>query len=592
MVNSINYLAAQGCNVIVDDLIFFGESYFSDSAIAQAASNAVSQGVVYVTSAGNFGDRQHYQANYLQGGTAGGNSRYHRFSTSPNDDFNDVSIPPGGVLYIFLQWSDPWGASGNDYNLQLTGTSGVAVASSTTVQNGNDFPFESIGVSNNGSTTFNGQIRIIKRNAAAARELEMSIWGHSTLQHSTAGDALVGQEAAVGVISVAAAPASNPSVLESFSSRGGSTIYTNFATQTRIVRQSLDGTAIDGVQTSIGQLGYFYNPFYGTSAASPHAAAIAALVLQADPSLAPAQVAQVMGDTATDLDIPGYDINSGAGLYNALDAVYRVFTPATPDMDAASDSGISDTDNYTNQALPSFSGAVPAGSHVRLFVDGVQSSAVQLLANQTQYSLVPGSALADGPHLITIRIASSSGVALSNNSPSSSGLAITIDSQGPTLTTAAFNYDAAVQNLSFTFSESIDGAVDPGDLLLIGESSGSIPAGNISSLLSSGNTAIFTFPDYLYGALPDDVYNATLLAGSVADAAGNLLAEDALLSFFYLAADFNRDGVVNAADLGVLSMNWQLTSRTFSTGDATYDGSANLGDLIELATRWQLNLLG
>src|SRR6185295_17799100 len=62
MVNSINYLVGQGCKVIVDDLSFFAEGYFQDTSIATAAQNAVANNnVVYVTSAGNYSDEQHYQ---------------------------------------------------------------------------------------------------------------------------------------------------------------------------------------------------------------------------------------------------------------------------------------------------------------------------------------------------------------------------------------------------------------------------------------------------------------------------------------------------------------------------------------------------
>ena len=91
------------------------------------------------------------------------------------------------------------------------------------------------------------------------------------MAYDTPGDALVGQEAVPGVMSVAAANAGSPNSVTTYSSRGGSTIYSNFTTQTSSVRQSLDGTAIDGVQTAVGQAGFFVNPFYGTSAAAPHA---------------------------------------------------------------------------------------------------------------------------------------------------------------------------------------------------------------------------------------------------------------------------------------------------------------------------------
>ena len=53
-----------------------------------------------------------------------------------------------------------------------------------------------------------------------------------------------------------------------------------------VVRQKPDITAADGVSCAAPG----FNPFYGTSAAAPHAAAIAALVKSAVPGLTPAQV--------------------------------------------------------------------------------------------------------------------------------------------------------------------------------------------------------------------------------------------------------------------------------------------------------------
>src|SRR5262249_20658404 len=45
--------------------------------------------------------------------------------------------------------------------------------------------------------------------------------------------------------------------------------------------------------------------------------------------------------------------------------------PSVPDLDAASDTGASNTDNVTSLTTLSFSGTAEAGSTVQLFVDGV-----------------------------------------------------------------------------------------------------------------------------------------------------------------------------------------------------------------------------
>ncbi len=59
----------------------------------------------------------------------------------------------------------------------------------------------------------------------------------------------------------------------------------------------------------------------GTSMATPHVAAVAALILAANPSLTADEVKDVLASTATDLGTPGYDLEYGYGFVNAYSAV-------------------------------------------------------------------------------------------------------------------------------------------------------------------------------------------------------------------------------------------------------------------------------
>ncbi len=76
------------------------------------------------------------------------------------------------------------------------------------------------------------------------------------------------------------------------------------------VRQKPDITAADGVRTSVPG----FDPFFGTSASAPHAAAIAALVLSGNPGIDPAEVREALISTAIDIGEPGVDGRSGAGV--------------------------------------------------------------------------------------------------------------------------------------------------------------------------------------------------------------------------------------------------------------------------------------
>jgi hypothetical protein len=48
-------LAADSCDIIVDDITYITEPFLSDGVVSQAVDNVVAQGVTYFSSAGNFG---------------------------------------------------------------------------------------------------------------------------------------------------------------------------------------------------------------------------------------------------------------------------------------------------------------------------------------------------------------------------------------------------------------------------------------------------------------------------------------------------------------------------------------------------------
>ncbi|HLM60451.1 MAG TPA: S8 family serine peptidase [Pyrinomonadaceae bacterium] len=68
----------------------------------------------------------------------------------------------------------------------------------------------------------------------------------------------------------------------------------------------------------------FYTQISGTSMATPYAAGVVALMLDADPTLTPDEIKQILVDTASRM--PGYeDFEVGAGYINAYAAVDKVF---------------------------------------------------------------------------------------------------------------------------------------------------------------------------------------------------------------------------------------------------------------------------
>ncbi len=76
-----------------------------------------------------------------------------------------------------------------------------------------------------------------------------------------------------------------------------------------------------------------YAKMSGTSMATPMVAGVVALILDADPSLSPAQVRDVLHNTATDLGSSGWDKYFGYGLVNAKAAVDSLGGGGTPDTE-------------------------------------------------------------------------------------------------------------------------------------------------------------------------------------------------------------------------------------------------------------------
>ena len=108
--------------------------------------------------------------------------------------------------------------------------------------------------------------------------------------------------------------------------RANSLIITNggqvFSTNGGTTLTKPDIAAADGVSTKTPG----FLPFFGTSAAAPHAAAVAALIKSAKPSYTNAQILNAMKQTALDIRAAGLDRDSGWGIVMALEAVNYALT--------------------------------------------------------------------------------------------------------------------------------------------------------------------------------------------------------------------------------------------------------------------------
>jgi hypothetical protein len=106
-----------------------------------------------------------------------------------------------------------------------------------------------------------------------------------------------------------------------------------------------------------------YQTLSGTSMASPHVAAVAALILSVASSLGPDDVASALSSTAVDLGSPGRDDVFGAGRIDAAGALDSVMTPEpTPTPSATTGSSPSPSPTVLPTAPPSRPGAPTAVS--------------------------------------------------------------------------------------------------------------------------------------------------------------------------------------------------------------------------------------
>lgn len=364
-------LANAGADIIVDDVIYFAEPMFQDGVIAQAVDQVNAMGIPYFSAAGNTG-RDAYQAAFLDSGLTGPlGGALHDFDPGPGVDTRLALTQNANTTYI-LQWQDPFfsvsgfpGAT-TDLNLCVYSPPGAVtpVACAQDANIGGD-PLE--GLSLRG--TQNLEISIEKSSGPDPDPIKLVMFGDTTPVDTYAGigaGTIYGHANAVGANAVGASAyfltpefGENPPVLNYYSSAGNTPIlFDTDGSPISETREKPEFTAPDGGNNTF--FGSDFEPdgwpnFFGTSAAAPHAAGVAALMREVDPTLTPIEVTQLLQGTAVDiveretlgffgprvsLD-SGYDNDSGAGLIDALAALQAIPT-STP---TAADLSITKTDS-------------------------------------------------------------------------------------------------------------------------------------------------------------------------------------------------------------------------------------------------------
>ena len=298
-------LATQfGADIIVDDLGFYGEPYFEDGDIARAIS-ALPANILYFSSAGNSGNT-HYEANY----SSRSSSRHNfGFATSVEDDAIGFRIRPNRGVFVLLQWSDRYFSPNSNYDLFVFDQNNLLGSSSGPTSTA----LEGVCVYN-GDSSDAVRFAVVDKLGGSNRTLEMFFLGASAVEYPIAAGSVFGHAGVPRALAVAAINAGSRSVAF-YSSNGPSRIDY----PVRVDRPKPDLAATDGV--SVTGAGGFPSTFFGTSAAAPHAAAVAAQLLSAGPEVTPRDVLSAMLGSASG---GGSGIAVGRGLVNALAAFERL----------------------------------------------------------------------------------------------------------------------------------------------------------------------------------------------------------------------------------------------------------------------------
>jgi hypothetical protein len=347
----IRELRDAGCNIIVDDLTYITEQFLTDGVVAQAVDEVTGVNEVttapkgpkttYFSAAGNFASRSYESVYDSVPAPAGFTGTAHNFGGANRDIYQSVTFAPGKYI-IVLQWVDEnysIGQAGtkNDLDIFTTpNTNGTNLSGSNRINIHGD-AIEIMTFTVTSPTTTN--ILIINKTPGSKPErIKYTVFrGDITFnEYATGTSTIVGQANARGALAIGAARHNNTNTVEVFSSTGGTTVL-------GIQRLNPALVGPDGVNTTLKMSstdldGDLYSDFFGTSAAAPHAAAVAALIMQGRKKFllqdvtTPSEIRSLLTSTATDMGTPGFDFTSGYGFINA-DAAMRSFAAPTPSIE-------------------------------------------------------------------------------------------------------------------------------------------------------------------------------------------------------------------------------------------------------------------
>ncbi len=341
---AIDQAVTAGANIISASLGApldgIGDGTALPGSVAERVEAAAAAGVLYFNAAGNEREA-HWGGLYAGNGTSPGSGYVdsHNWGGG-NVNYMPYCLPTGFNIQVTLHWDD-WTSVDHDYDLFLlryTGSGWTTVAVSDELQNGGSgqTPQEFVSFSATGSSpgvcssgSLYGVI-VARWNAPTNKNLQL--FAPLDLLTPVAARSLGFPADSPAAITVAAIDVAT-SAQESYSSEGP-ILAPGGGLPTGSEFPKPDFASFANVNT----VSYGVGAFNGTSAATPHAAGMAALLKQRHPGYTRNQLVQLMRDIsaqgANDLGASGFDFQHGQGRLRFQQESALVVTQQPVDTDA------------------------------------------------------------------------------------------------------------------------------------------------------------------------------------------------------------------------------------------------------------------
>ncbi|MDH3330561.1 MAG: S8 family serine peptidase [Desulfobulbaceae bacterium] len=321
--NALDYCVANNIDIISYSLGTFGSGPGNGTGLVDAAFDEVrAKGILVVAAAGNEADGSHWQGKFYD---SDGDDIHEFIPGDPEIWYNfivaipykdDDGNPETNDVTVIMRW-DNWPAATIDYDMYLYDYDTVQlVGYSNAFQNGSQPPLEGIVINLPDSENYWHTYALIvtkKNGEPAGADIEISLGGTSEFYPidnypmiATASSSIAEPADAKSVLAVGAVNYSKWTTgpQEAFSSQGPTNGWAGISAYTKPDISGPDGTSGTTYGTS---------SFFGTSAATPHVAGAAALVLSMKPDLGPDALQAYLQNSAVDMGVPGKDNLYGWG---------------------------------------------------------------------------------------------------------------------------------------------------------------------------------------------------------------------------------------------------------------------------------------